>query len=105
MTFAGGVFDETHIAWAEGVRGAIRESDRRPTRETYLPATEGGWMKIHEVPRFSLLHAITHRAGDLDISEFLGLDLLDMALAIAAGIQPVDAHARSSSTTRPVVGH
>ena len=68
------------------MRGPIGEPDDRPSHETHLPASEGSWMKIHEVPRRSLLYAKTHRAGALDSLKRLGLDLLDMALAIAARI-------------------
>src|SRR5918996_6251105 len=105
MTFAGGIFDQTHIAWAKSMRGPIREPDRRPSHQPYLPAPKRSWMKIHEVPWSSFLHAKTHRASDFDFRQRLGLDLLDVALAIAAGIQSVDTHARSSFATRSVVGH
>src|SRR5262245_53343335 len=87
------------------MRGSIGEPDRRPSHETYLPAPEGGGMKVHEVPRFSLLHTITHGACDFDIAQFLGLDFLDVALAIAAGIESIDAHVRSSLPTCIVFGH
>src|SRR4029453_5071833 len=86
VTFASGVFDQTDVAGDKGVRGPVGEPDDRLSHETHLPASKGGWMKIHEVPRCSLLYAKTHRAGDLDSLKRLGLDLLDMALAIAARI-------------------
>src|SRR2546428_3403394 len=103
VPFAGGVFDQTDVAWDKGVRGPIGEPDDRPSHETHLPAPEGGWMKIQEVPRGSFLYAKTHGAGGLDLPQRLGLDLFDMALAIAARIQPVDAHDCSSSRTRSAV--
>src|SRR5262245_3703987 len=42
VPFAGGVFNQTDVAWNKGVRSAIRESDDRPSYETHLPALEGG---------------------------------------------------------------
>ena len=56
VPFAGGVFYQTDVAWDKGVRCPIGEPDRRPSHETHLPAPEGGWMKIHEVPRWSFLY-------------------------------------------------
>ena len=96
MPLAGNVFPEPQRLGSEAVDTAISKFDVDLTGQDGQPAAAGGRVEVREFPGLGNLKRTTGHGAQGRQFGVVGLQFLDVALAVVSGVHSVDAHTYSS---------